>query len=213
MNWARAIVLASAASLVSVDSLLADDEPKPASPLQTATGIATRLSNPKVRADLKLTAEQEKEVLKNRWKWCKDITGQEIDAFAGPDQHAKCQALIAQRADEAYAAAGKVLSVEQIARLKQINLQSKGITMFDHPEIRKALHVDLDQWKKLREADKKVRAEVGAEISSLKMPLPEAHKKWNAVIFGVPDQVREVLSSDQRTKLAEMLGVTFKFNE
>jgi len=50
---------------------------------------------------------------------------------------------------------------------------------------------------------------VGAEITSGKMTRAEAHKRWNAVIFGVPEQVRAVLTEGQRKKLAALIGAPF----
>src|SRR5262245_39657670 len=126
MRCAQAILIASAVGLLLVGRARAQDYPVTTSPLYTATGIATRIDNPKVRAELKLTPEQDK-ALKGRrlWTMCDDVHAPELDKITGPDRAARVRALFTQRADAAFAAVGQVLRPEQIARLKQIALQSK----------------------------------------------------------------------------------------
>jgi hypothetical protein len=217
MKSARAFLFASALTALSAAPAPADDYPVKSDSLYHAMAVMTRLADKKVRAELGLSPEQDKAVVavvNGRWnQWFRDVTPQELAKITGPDRDARVRALFTQRADETFAAAGKVLDPGQIARLKQILLQEYGITLFDYPEVRQALKLDRPQVKKLREAHEKLRAEVGKEIASGKMARAEARRRWDAVTFGVPGRVREVLTDDQRKKLAELLGKPFAFNE
>jgi hypothetical protein len=216
MRSTRVFFVASALSVLVAAPGRADDYPVKSAPLYKAMGVMTKLADKKVRADLKLTPAQDKAVVAvvtGRWEWFKDVKQEELAKITGPERDEKIRALYTQRADQTFAAAGKVLKPEQTARLKQIMLQEYGITLFDYPEVRQALKLDAAQVKQLHEVHEKVKAEVGKEISSGKMTRAEANKKWNAVIFGVPNQVREVLTDGQRKKLDELLGDPFAFNQ
>ena len=95
-------------SLLPVGTARADNYPVTTNSLYTATGIATRIENPKVRADLNPTPEQDK-ALKGRrlWTLCNDVHGAEMDKITGPDRSAKLRELFTQRPDEAFAAVGR----------------------------------------------------------------------------------------------------------
>ena len=216
MRSTRAFILASALSVLSAAATLADDYPVKSDSLYRAMGVMTRLMDKKVRVHLKLTPEQDRAVVavvNGGWEWFRDVKPEELAKITGPDREPKIRALFTQRADETFAAAGRVLKPGQIARLKQIMLQEYGITLFDYPEVRQALKLDVAQVRKLREAHEKLKAEAGAEITSGKLTRAEAQRKWNAVIFGVPDRLREVLTNDQRKKLAELVGDPYAFDE
>jgi hypothetical protein len=214
MTSTRAFRIASTLWVLLAANAPAEDYPVTKDALYSAMGVMTNLADKRVRADLKLTPEQDKAVVANTtggWKWFKDVGPDELKKITGPDREAKIRARFTQQADDTFAAAGKVLKPGQIARLKQIMLQQRGITLFDYPEIRQDLKLDSTQVKRLRQADEKLRAEVGKDLG--KVSRAEANKKWNAVIFGVPDRVRAELTASQRGKLTELLGEPFAFNE
>lgn len=216
MKPTRAFRFAPILSVLCVAAGRADDYPVKSDSLYHAMAVMTSLADKRVRADLKLTPEQDKSVVAvvtGRWEWFKDVSPDELRKITGPDRDARVRALFTQRADETFAAAGQVLKPEQITRLKQIMLREYGITLFDYPEVRQALKLDPAQVKALREAHEKLKAEVGKEVASGKMARAEANRKWNAVIFGVPDRVRDALTPAQRTKLVELIGDPFAFNE
>ena len=57
-----------------------------------------------------------------------------------------------------------------------------------------------------------LKAEVGKEITSGKLTRAQAHRKWNDLVFGVPERARESLSKEQRRKLERLLGQPYAFN-
>ncbi len=214
MKSTRAFILAPALGLLLAAAAPAEDFPVRSDALYHAMAVMTSLADKKVRADLKLTPDQERAVVavvNGRWEWFRDVTPQEQARITGPDREARVRALYTRRAEETFAAAGRVLGPGQVARLKQIMLQEYGITLFDYPEVRQGLGLDAAQVGRLREAHEKLKKEVGEQLG--RYSRAEAHRRWNAVVFGVPERVREVLTEGQRKKLKEMLGEPFAFNE
>ena len=97
----------------------------------------------------------------------------------------------------------ETLTTEQLARLRQINLQQQmqrgGPGALMNPEVSEALGITDTQREQLRERGQKIRSEMEAKMRELRN---SAH-----------EQMLEVLTTEQRTKLQEMMGEKFDLPE
>jgi hypothetical protein len=198
--------------MVLLTGIAPAENPVPLGPLYHPTGIVVWLNDKKMLAEMRVTKQQEKVLIASAWSWHKAVEPEQLRKITGPDRDARIRALWMQKADEVFALAGKTLKPEQIKRLKQVLLQAHGISLFDHPEIRKALNLNEQQVKKLKAAYEEVKADMGAEITSGRFSRSEARKMYNAVVFSVPERVRELLTPEQRKKLKDLLGEPYAFN-
>ena len=192
----------------------AADEVSDPGPLFTSTGIWSRLRSEPVKKDLKLTNEQS-EAFSKIWKKQQQNESGDAEAFynyKGADKQAWGRSVTKKRADELFTAIEPTLSSNQVKRLKQIMLQSKGITIFNYPEIRSELGLTEAEAAGLRATHEKIRKGVLQQYFDKKITQPEAAQIYETTLkHGVHDGVRAELNAEQRTKLAELLGPPFAF--
>jgi hypothetical protein len=182
-------------------------------PPYTAVNIWSLLNNPQAKNELKITKAQEKGIQAaiEKWKKASSRDDDTIYKWRGPDKEAKIRALRKQRADELFGWLGATLKPEQIKRLKQIMLQQQGMTVLDHPEIREALKLNGEQVKNLKTIFEKARNDLAAKAQAGRISRQEGAKQYMALGFGVPEQVREALTEQQRQTLKELLGEPYPF--
>jgi len=164
------------------------------------------LTNPKVKAELKITKSQEPEIEASLKKWRGGFVkstepGKPLDFRA-------LQAIEKANFDGMCEWLAKTLRPEQMRRLKQIILQEAGMELFEHKEIRDALNLTADQVKKLKAIHGQLLKEISGGGGG-KYSKEEVGKRFGALIKGVPDRVRAALSEKQRKKLQELLGDQF----
>jgi hypothetical protein len=205
--FASALLLTIGGAAALADSLAATQ------PLYSAIWIEAYLRKPEVKRELKITKDQEKRI---RAALEKSIDIQRDDAairkITGAGKVARIRAYKAKRGEEALRSLRGVLTEKQEKRLKQIILQWWSVSLFDHPEIRKALQLGDKDVQGLREEYEQLKADVGKEIRDKGMLPGEAHRKFSHLAFGVPDRVRDRLTEAQRKKLKELLGPPHKFD-
>jgi hypothetical protein len=114
-----------------------------------------------VQKELKLTDEQVKQVeqiaKRVRAKMEKDLA--QLEDLEGLEMRTKSKELRENYRKEFPKFLAEVLSPEQMARLKQISLQTIGIKAFVDADVEKALELTADQKKKLKALDEETHKE------------------------------------------------------
>jgi hypothetical protein len=132
-----------------------------AAPGQTIPARETHVNTPPlilnkgVQKELKLTEDQCKQVeqiaKKVRAKMEKDLA--QLEDLEGLEMRKKSKELRENYRKEFPKHLAEVLTPQQLARLKQISLQSVGIKAFVDPDVEKALDLTSDQKKQLKDLD------------------------------------------------------------
>jgi hypothetical protein len=182
-------------------------------PLHSVANIASYLNQQRVKDELNLTKQQDiaiqKIVAKAGQKMGQDA--ETIFKLSGPDKYAKVRALSTARADELFQSLGQTLTPGQVKRLKQISLQHWGIFLFDHPEIRNALHLNEAQVANLKAMHKQIQDQLAKEVIAKRMNQKEGQKQYMVLTHSIPDSVRAALTEEQRKKLQDLLGQPYSF--
>jgi hypothetical protein len=165
-----------------------------------------------VKAELKLTKNQELAINAGLKQWREDSSRDfvETQKWTGPDKDAKIRARGTQRSKEIFQALGPVLRPNQVKRLKEILLQQWGISLFDHPEIRKDLKLNDQKVVQLRAIHAQMKTDI-QKAANGKPASEELRKQYKSLSRGVPDKVRNALSKEQQDKLDDMLGERYSF--
>lgn len=109
----------------------------------------------------------------------------------------------------------KILKPEQFQRLQQINWQHNGIHVVDDPQVANPLGITDDQKQKLKEASAELATQEKAllkqrdELRTKGEDLSEIQKQLTDLGSKENEKLNEVLTSDQREKLAALLGKPF----
>jgi hypothetical protein len=182
-------------------------------PVYSVANIASYLNQQRVKDDLNLTKQQDiaiqKIVLKSGQKMGQDA--ETIFKLSGPDKNAKIRALYSARADELFQALGQTLTPGQVKRLKQISLQHWGIVIFDHSEIRNALHLSEAQAANLKAIHKQIQDQLAKEVIAKRTSQREGQKQYMVLTHSIPDSVRAALTEEQRKTLQHLLGQPYSF--
>jgi hypothetical protein len=177
---------------------------------------------PEMKAELKVTKDQEKALKANEPKqhkiWDAHIAAEgQVRKAKLPkrEETAKLRALETKVDDELFAALGEALRPEQVERMKQIILQIKGMELFDYPEIRDALKIGDKDVKLMKAAYDKLaheeRKKLDSAIQAKQMTREQAAKRASNFRFSVPDNVRESLSPAQKKTLEDLLGEKYNY--
>ncbi len=134
-----------------------------------------------------------------------------ISSLKGPDRLIKARALTARRADELFQSLSRVLSPQQLKRLKQILLQQWGITVLEHPEIRQALKLSAEQAERLTTIHVEHRKEILKETMEGKIPRDAGYNEYNRMVRILSDRIRSALSAEQQQILDDLLGAPYAF--
>jgi hypothetical protein len=102
-----------------------------------------------------------------------------------------------------------MLSPEQIERLKQIQLQGSGIDVWTEPEAAKELELSEEQIKRLTE----LRGDYSRRAQLLDGDFQQRFAKIRELNAERNNKGLELLSADQRTKLAAMKGAAFDLSQ
>ena len=215
MKFAPAFTFASALILMLRAGAPAVEGLEPLDPLYDVSSLDFNLyHDEKLRAELKLTKEQEKVYKAHNEIGKFGIPLEERQRFFKAGKKAELYALHRKKAEEYFAWMGKTLRPEQVKRLKQVWLQRKGIRLFGYEEIRKDLKMDEAQAKKLKEAHDKLRQHYEAEFQAGRINQKQARDLFLGQLnYGVPDKVRELLTAEQRRKLNDLLGEPYDFSK
>src|SRR5262245_28187990 len=191
--------------LALVAPLAAADGPKrPLYPYGIFPGL---LSKPNVKAELQIDSSQEAAIEAALKKWRtgfvrKTEEGKPID-FAAIEQ---------ANFDGMMGLLTKSLSARQVNRLKQLILQSSGMEIFAHRDIREALNLSDAQLATLKRVHSQLVTEIDAG-GKAKLGKDEVKRRFSALLKGVPEPVRAALNDEQRQKLQELIGDQFSFQQ
>ena len=134
-------------------------------------GLTQLLFSEKVRTDCKITDEQVEKLREAREERPRGRR-EDFQRFRDmePEQRAAEMAKMReQRAKEEQELLGKVLSEDQVARLKQIRLQMMGFNALGQAEVRTALEITREQGQKLME----LRTALREETQKLREGMPD----------------------------------------
>jgi hypothetical protein len=176
-------------------------------------GPAGLVSNKSVQKELGLTEDQAKKATEAvnavRQKHQDDFAG--LRDLEGEERAQKAQQLMKTVGDEQMKSIADILSADQIKRLKQISLQTRGAQAFADPEIQKDLKLTDDQKDKIKTINDDARQEMGALFSGGGgFGDPETQKKMAALRKETLEKVTAVLEDSQKKSWKEMTGNPFE---
>jgi hypothetical protein len=184
-------------------------------PVYKPADIMAILEDEKGKKALNIASYQEagiKATLKD-WSRKQNQDSDTIYKMTGPDKEARVRALTERRANELLQSLSRVLSPQQLKRLKQILLQAWGIVLFEFPEIRDALKLSAQEADRLTKIYEDMRNEIAKKVLDRKLTQEEGWKQYQGLSRGVPDRVRAALSDDQQRTLDDLLGSPYPWFE
>jgi hypothetical protein len=178
--------------------------------------------NKETKAELNVTPDQDRrlkageERRQKLWQRYAEASRKVTESkLSEREKNAKERTLETQLVDNLCKMYGETLRPEQVKRMKQIVLQVRGMEIFDHPEILKALKIGDREVKKLRAAyDQQAREmadDLRAQVEAKKITNKEAARQALAMTFSVPDRVRASLSKEQQRVLEDLLGKKYTY--
>jgi hypothetical protein len=185
-------------------------------PPYTTTNIAALLIDEPVKKELKITKDQTaaiKKILAKSQEKSKEDADKIFKMPKGPDSYPKIRALAAMRADQLFQDLSTTLSATQVQRLKQIMLQSQGIHVIEHPEIRDQLKLSEADVTRLIALHDKLQKQIQEQGVGGKITVKEANVQLFAMSKGIAAGIRAELNGQQRQNLNELLGEPYAFRK
>jgi hypothetical protein len=175
-----------------------------------------------LRAELKITPEQWKSVQSldaKRGKIWERYVAEDVKLsklkLLEKEENAKHRVLVTQVVDELYKTYGESLKPEQVKRMKQVDLQVRGMEIFDHAEVRSALKLSDKDVKALHDAydaaARQMFEQLQADVRAKRITQQQAAKAATNFRFGVADKPRALLNGDQRKILDDLLGEKYVY--
>jgi hypothetical protein len=169
------------------------------------------IANKSVQTELKLTEEQVKKAAEAvgavRKKHSEDF--QALQDLQGDERRQKQQELTKTVSEETSKALGDILTADQVKRLKEITLQTRGSQAFTDAEIQTALKLTDDQKDKVKTINDDFREEMRGLFGGGGDP-QENMKKMTAMRKEAMDKTVAVLTDDQKKSWTEMSGKPFE---
>ena len=189
-------------ALVAAVSSLADaQQPRGARMGRGGMTLSGLLSQKSVQDELKLTEDQVKSVAELAKKQ-REATGQGLRDLKPEERLAKIQ----ERIKEQETALAGIIGTEQMGRLKQISLQTRGVAAFSDPTVVTALSITDEQKEKFKAISAEEREARGQfdrdNIEASRAKIVAARKAAN-------EKALAVLTAEQATKWKEMTGAPF----
>lgn len=184
--------------------------PSDSSGFQLLFGNRMQPARKDVQNDLKLTDDQKTKLADAQQKMQDGI--REIMQNAGDDQEAR-QAAFQKYQENVKKDVLAILSKEQAARLRQINIQIAGNGAASFTDVQKDLGLTADQIAKIKDLQSKQRDAMMALFQKMRdqeitrEEMQEASKKNSDALN---TEIGKVLSADQKAKLKTMGGAEFK---
>ena len=173
-------------------------------------GLAGLVPQPGVMKELKLTdkqVDQSKKAAQAVTEKHKDELAQ-LETLQGNEKAKKATELSKLIAEESNAALARVLSADQIKRLKEIRIQQKGIFAFGETEVTGALKLSTEQSKKLRAVNKEYQT---AMLAASKLSTAaEKAQAANAAIKDAMAKAVELLDDTQKKAWKELTGEPYQ---
>jgi hypothetical protein len=178
-------------------------------------GLSGLLSNESVQKELKLDESQIEKIKAAVTK----VTDAHKDDFAKlrdlpqEERRTKGQEIGKTITEEVMKAATDVLKPEQIARLKQIELQTAGTQAFSRPDVQKALNLTDKQQeaiKTINDDAAKARREIAPQGGGGGGNNQETRDKLTALRKETAEKIQGVLTDAQKKTWKDMVGETFQ---
>jgi hypothetical protein len=184
--------------------------------LRAISGFDRLIMDEGVKKELKLSDEQllkAKEVVHE----IRQSHGPEFEAILrgaeGEDRGRKAAAILQRISNETIVRFKGILQPQQIARLKQIELQERGLRAFSDPDVERALGLTREQKAKIKEiseqAEQKMhealqRGQKGQNLSSTLQKLLAARRD-------MLEKAEQALTADQKKTWSGLAGPPFEF--
>ncbi len=183
-------------------------------PLYNPFHATQMLGDPKVKNELRISADQDKSV-KATLKQFDKLTSKDNDTkfkMKGSDKErfAQTRALDTRRGEQLFQMLGSVLRPEQTKRLKQMMAQSLGMRLFDHSDVRDMLGLSAEKVAELHAIFKQLRDQSVKDFLDKKISREEGQKRYSDLGNVVPEEVRAALGDSQRRMLEELLGEPYR---
>jgi Spy/CpxP family protein refolding chaperone len=161
-----------------------------------------------VQKDLKLSDEQilkTKEVIREtRQRYAKDL--EKLQRLSREERLKKAPELMKAVSQEVLKGVDAFLKPEQVKRLKQIELQRRGLRAFEDPVVVKALQLTGEQREKIKMMDEAANQKMREALAGARSNFPEAIKKMFAVRQQFMEQGLALLTEGQKKAWRELTG-------
>lgn len=179
-----------------------------------AGGAGALIRNEGVQKELKLTEEQTTKAM----EVVTEIQQKHADDFAklrDPDldmaeRMQKMQAIQKVIAEETTKGLDSVLKPEQTKRLKQIDLQQRGLLAFSSPEVEKVLKLTDEQKEKLKTINEDMAGEMRSLFQDAQGNFQELQPKMATLRKETFAKGVAILTAEQKTSWKEMTGEPFE---
>jgi Spy/CpxP family protein refolding chaperone len=166
-----------------------------------------------VQKDLKLSDEQilkTKEVIRDiRQKITKDFD-KTLQTLSPEERRKKASELMKAVSQECLNRVSSLLKAEQVKRLKQIELQRRGLAAFSDPAVEKALKLTEDQKEKLKMLDETASKKMREALAGARSNFQEAIKKMYALRQQFMEQGVAILTAEQKQAWRELAGEPYE---
>lgn len=205
-------------------------------------GLVGLMRNPQVQEELKLSDGQKEDLRELGEKLREEMRDafpdrESLQDLSEDERRARFQEAMEKvrkeaekRAPEVEKKIAEILEPSQFKRLKQVDLQRRGIDALVDPAIIKALEISDDQQKQIKDAiakrDEK-RQELGEEMRGIfqggfrdmseeerekaREKMQQIGEKRRAIDAEAQKSAMGALTADQKAKLPELMGEPFEF--
>jgi hypothetical protein len=135
-----------------------------------------------------------------------------VSMMNGSGSQARIRAHNARRSDELFRSLERVVSPQQLKRLKQIMLQKWGMGLFEHPEIRESLKLSVEEAANLNRIYDGLRNAISKQLHDRAITQQKAAELFRDLSYGVPGPVRATFTEKQQQILDDLLGPPYQFS-
>jgi len=185
--------------------------------LRAISGFDRLIMIEDVQKALKLSDEQvqaAKEVVhKIRQQHREEIDKAAKGAEDGDDRHKKVAGVLQKVSAETLARLEGLFSPDQLTRLKQIELQERGLRAFSDPQVKTALQLTQDQITKIQEIAERAEAAMRQSFQA-GAKTPDSSRALKGLLAArrqMMDEAVKVLTGEQRKTWSALAGPPFEF--
>jgi hypothetical protein len=177
-------------------------------------GVGALLTNKSVQEELKLKDDQ-KDKIKTAVDKVREDMKDDIAKLRDRNTSREDRAEIGKKVSEAtMKAVDSILTKDQLARLKQIQLQQEGIRAYANSEVQSALKLSDDQKDKIKTIVEDTGKEVREAFQGINFQdrekMAEARKKMETLNKEATDKITSLLKDDQKKTLKDLMGEKFE---
>jgi hypothetical protein len=173
------------------------------------SGVGDLLRNEAVQKEIKLEGDKLTQVT-DALKKVRDDNKEAFDKLRDRNTPSEERAEIRRKLEEATVAAVKdILDKDQMARIKQLQIQRRGYEAFSDPEVQKALKITDAQKDDIKKIAEDTRAEMGKLFQGGFNP--QNFEKIAALGKEASEKIQKVLTDEQKKAYEELRGKAFEF--